>query len=240
MRRNSAILLAAVLALSLAACGDTPPYSAPPAADQTASPSPTKAKATPTPTPIPSPSPTPSPTPDITKFDPVAIQGKGDTVTELVTVPVQYSAVSFAHDGKSNFIVRQYDGDFDRQGSLVNEIGKYTGSTLLDCDGEVIFEVEADGAWSIEIKPLEAAAQGDFSGTGSQVSGVFPATSKGVWEFAHAGKSNFIVRVYTSSGRDGVVNEIGKYSGSAVVDFGNDFAFWVVHADGAWSISQQK
>ena len=69
---------------------------------------------------------------------------------------------------------------------------------------------------------------------------MFKAPNRGVWRITHDGSSNFTVRIYPSSGRDRLVtNEIGIYDGTAIVDFGNDIAFWVVRADGNWTIEPQ-
>ncbi|MGY1624261.1 hypothetical protein ACI789_18840 [Geodermatophilus sp. SYSU D00965] len=53
--------------------------------------------------------------------------------------------VTFTHEGESNFAVFAYGDDRDL---LVNEIGAYTGETLLPT-GTLVLVVEADGPWSI-------------------------------------------------------------------------------------------
>jgi hypothetical protein len=53
--------------------------------------------------------------------------------------------VTLTHQGDSNFAVFAYGEDRDL---LVNEIGNYTGETLLP-SGTLVLTVEADGPWSI-------------------------------------------------------------------------------------------
>jgi hypothetical protein len=56
------------------------------------------------------------------------------------------TTLKITHSGSSNFAVKAY-GDSSRL--LVNEIGKYSGETLLP-SGTVLLEVEADGNWTLE------------------------------------------------------------------------------------------
>jgi hypothetical protein len=53
--------------------------------------------------------------------------------------------VTLTHQGESNFVAIGYG---DGQSLLVNEIGAYTGETLLPA-GTLVLTVEADGPWSI-------------------------------------------------------------------------------------------
>jgi hypothetical protein len=176
---------------------------------------------------------------ELKTFDPIIITGSGDSVTNAVEVSLPYAIVTFTHNGRSNFIIHQYDDSFNRVGSLVNEIGVYAGNKLLEVDGNVVFNVRGDGDWEIKISPLVATEISSFSGNGDDVSGVFLAPANGVWEFTHDGSSNFIIHLYTSNGRRSIVNEIGAYNGTKIVDFGNNMAWWVVRADGKWTIAPQ-
>jgi hypothetical protein len=53
--------------------------------------------------------------------------------------------VTFTHQGESNFAVWAYG---DSRDLLVNEVGPYTGETLLPT-GTLVLTVEADGPWSV-------------------------------------------------------------------------------------------
>jgi len=170
-------------------------------------------------------------------FDPISVKGQGDSVTESIEVPSRNAIAIFKHNGESNFSVRQYDASFNRIGGLVNEIVVFHGSKLLISNYKTIFEVSADGNWEIEIVPFFSIDSGSFDGEGAKVSGIFKAPNKGALKIIHSGDSNFSVRLYSSKGRKGYVNEIGSYDGTVIVDFGIDTAFWVVEADGKWSIA---
>ncbi|MDP2182042.1 MAG: hypothetical protein Q8K99_05660 [Actinomycetota bacterium] len=78
-------------------------------------------------------------------------KGKGKTATDIFYLDAGMKTVVLKHTGESNFIVHVH-GVADE--GLVNEIGKFDGSVILDVpeSGGAIFSVEADGDWSIKIE----------------------------------------------------------------------------------------
>jgi hypothetical protein len=90
--------------------------------------------------------PRPTNVPTVTSFS-----GKGKTATQLFYLESGMKTVTLKHSGKSNFIVDVYGAANE---NLVNEIGNFDGSTVLDVSdsGGAIFSVEADGKWSISIE----------------------------------------------------------------------------------------
>jgi len=64
-----------------------------------------------------------------------------DTITGLATATI-------THKGSSNFVVKAYTSD--DSDLLVNEIGNYNGQVILP-DGTLVFEIIADGTWSIKL-----------------------------------------------------------------------------------------
>jgi hypothetical protein len=265
--RRVAVLLVVLIAAgcapantgALSSPGATPPLTAatqaspPPsqAASATASPvAPTAtllaatATATPAP-PTPSPSPVPptvtpsavpptsSPTPVLV---PVALEGDGQTATDPVQPPGPISVASLTHKGSRNFIVYVIAGD--QKELLVNTIGEYQGQVPVSSTGPVIFNIEADGHWSLHLDPLGSADSAAFAGTGDSVSGVFDAPANGAWEIENAGKRNFIVYLTCNDRRpDLIENKIGPFKGSTYLTFGGKHCFWTVRSDGAWSLA---
>lgn len=65
---------------------------------------------------------------------------------DVVIVNLASPALAITHDGDSNFSVKAWTTD-DRD-LLVNEIGKYSGTVRVQ-PGMVIFDIEADGNWSL-------------------------------------------------------------------------------------------
>ncbi len=135
-----------------------------------------------------------------------------------------------------NFIVKVYPEE-GREDLLVNTIGEYTGQVLLPSSGKMSFDVDADGAWTIDINPVGRVDSSVFSGQGDMVSGMFDPPDNGPWEFSHDGERNFIVRLVCAGGADLVQNELGPVSGSGMVRFDDGPCLWSVQADGNWSLT---
>jgi hypothetical protein len=81
---------------------------------------------------------------------------------------------------------------------------------------------------------------GRFGGTGSTVIGVRARTERELVVTAtHRGESNFVVYLVgfgSLSGRELVVNEIGRYRGQALVDVPRGTLLLWVQADGPWTV----
>lgn len=167
---------------------------------------------------------------------PIVLQGRGQTATNPVTPRTPLSVVTLTHGGSANFIVRAIRGAAAE--SLTNHIGRYDGQRPLAGAEPVVFDVRADGAWSITVEPIKTDGSAPFGGDGDKVSAMFdPARVSGAWEFSHSGSANFIVRAHCAGGTQSVQNEIGRVSGSRVVQFGRGPCFWEVRADGAWNLT---
>lgn len=177
----------------------------------------------------------PTPTPE-----PVVLSGVGQTATDPVQLPSPISVATLMHEGSSNFAVWLYQ-DGQRLDLLVNEIGRFQGRRPLirsvDPDRPVVFDIEADGPWTIRLDPLGFTSSAALSGRGADVSGLFDPPQSGPWEFLHDGQSNFGVWLHCLGGSDLIQNEIGPVSGSRIVEFADGPCFWEVEADGSWSLT---
>ena len=189
-----------------------------------------------------------TPGPGISSFQPFVFSGTGDAVTELTVIPARYvvASIKVSNNGDNNYFgVEQVNGDLEDVTLLVNTVGDYQGSVLVDTerygtDGKVAFSVDANrnGNWEIIVTPLVASESNSFAGAGDYVSGVFLSPGISTWKFSHDGTSNFKVFCYSLSGdNDRVVNEIGAYEAESSVTLGEGYVFWVVQADGNWSIT---
>ena len=82
----------------------------------------------------------------------VKYSGRGDKVLKISKPADGANLIKLTHDGDSNFIVDQLDSDLDETENLVNEIGKYKGTTILDVTEEEEtkrLKIQADGTWTI-------------------------------------------------------------------------------------------
>jgi hypothetical protein len=171
----------------------------------------------------------PSPTP---KPEPIVLRGRGQHATQAVSPPGQISVATFTHTGRRNFIVYSHVGQ--RRELLVNKIGNYQGQRPILGADPVVFDIDADGDWTIILDVVPLVPTADIQGHGDFVSGIFNPPGNGAWEIQHAGTRNFIVKLHCASGTNLVQNVIGPVSGSRVLQFGRGPCFWEIEADGSW------
>ena len=174
--------------------------------------------------------------------------GTGDDVVTVKTVTASV-LVTMTHDGVSNFSVTTKTSNDDYISLLANEIGPYSGTVIQELGTSIftkeklgLFEVSADGNWTIEIKPLSKAKKWNgkpLSGTGDLVIQVPKNTKPGnKLLMSHTGESNFAVTTYSVKGGylDLKANEIGDYSGKST--FGKSY-FIAVETQGNWTLKKK-
>lgn len=163
--------------------------------------------------------------------------GTGDYVAEGLEVN-EYGILNISHSGSSNFAIWLYDQN-NRRNLLVNTIGDYDGSVLVDHTGTYTLEIKADGNWSINSQALSLTKDNNFYGKGDCVTSILN-DAKGSWEITNNGDSNFAVWSYDvfTNKRDLLVNEIGSYSGVVFVKHNNGTIFQIT-SDGEWSINKK-
>lgn len=167
--------------------------------------------------------------------------GTGDDVVRITKPGGSHepAIVTATHRGGSNFIVWGLDRDRTRVDLLVNVIGDYDGRTLLDeMSVSTELEIQADGPWKIEVRPLSAARRlsGSATGTGDEV--LSWGGSSATATIRHRGESNVIVWSHDPDelwGMNLMVNEIGDYDGTVRVPAGSRII--EVQADGTWSVT---
>jgi hypothetical protein len=163
--------------------------------------------------------------------------GRGDKVLKISKPADGANLIKLTHEGDSNFIVDQLDSDLDETENLVNEIGKYGVTTILDVAEEEEtkrLRIQADGKWTIVLSDLTTAREMDNSASGRGDDVLIYRGGAGVAKLTHNGESNFIVEFYNEDGSENLVNEIGKYSGESVI--GSGPGFLQLHADGKWTV----
>lgn len=95
--------------------------------------------------------------------------------------------------------------------------------------------VEADGRWTLTVKPLSTAREFDGYASGNGPDVLWYMGPPRTAALSHTGDSNFIVRQITDDDWKSLANEIGDYFGYAAMLSGP--ALIEVDADGDWSIS---
>jgi hypothetical protein len=150
------------------------------------------------------------------------------------------SIVRITYSGSGNFVVRSYDADNNPINTMVNTIGAYEGVLpldLLDRERTTRLQIQARGAWEVEILPLTQArrleAPATAVGRGDDVLIVLGNSDTAA--ITHSGSSNFVVYGYSESGRQLMVNEIGAYQGVKILPA--RFFLFTIKADGDWEIA---
>ena len=88
-------------------------------------------------------------------FPVVKKSGRGDGVVKLPR-GFGVAMVSATHKGSSNFAIQVLDSDNSHTDLLVNDIGRYSGTTLLEDSNASAakLKVTADGRWTIKVAPV--------------------------------------------------------------------------------------
>lgn len=175
------------------------------------------------------------------EFDTITLSGVGDDVVEVDLHPNALAVATVEHDGESNFIIWATDAAGEETDLIVNEIGVYEGVAAVNfgySDPTEGFDIDADGAWSIVLRPASDARAISSAGGSGQAGEVVIASSLAgeVVDLTHNGESNFIIWAYDAAGDplDLVVNEIGPYQGTQRIPVGTK---WLeIQADGPWTI----
>ena len=169
------------------------------------------------------------------KFTPVKKSGRGDSVVPLPT-GASAGIVTASHTGSANFVVQTLSADNAELDLLVNEIGKYRGSTFYieSMDKPTRLKITADGPWTVSISPVSTGKQMSAKTTGKGDAVLLYDGEAADWSITHAGQANFVVKRIGTDSEDLLVNEIGKYSGTLPV--GSGPAIVILNADGTWSI----
>ncbi|WP_344049440.1 hypothetical protein [Planotetraspora silvatica] len=173
---------------------------------------------------------------------PKTYKGTGSRVVRIQRTD-EIRLVTSTARGSGNFAVWSIGPDGDEQDLLANDIGSHKGTRLMNINGEetVALKVEADGPWTIAIKPVTTARQWSTTkaaGKGDDVlilnpssSGFQTITSK------FTGSGNFTVYGYDGDGNESLLaNEIDRSTAENTLP---DGTFLVrVEGMGAWTLAR--
>lgn len=122
---------------------------------------------------------------------------------------------------------------------LVNTIGSYSGSHLIDIqDGSTTSKITitAVGAWKLTVSGLDKALKVTDKQSGKGDSVLHVAGNSSEAAITNTGESNFVVQVYPEYGgfSDLVVNTIGSYKGTVPLEAP---AYVQITSSGSWTIN---
>lgn len=184
------------------------------------------------------PSVTPTPTPAQPK--PVTYKGRGAKVLKIKKPEEGAVLVTTTIKGPSdNNVVYALDEDNQEGDLLVNTIGSYKGTNLLDLDGSETtrLKVDVSGAWTITLAPLSSAKEltTSYKGSKDMVLLVRAEEAKTLRFNSTGGDSNVTAYWYTEDDSDLLVNDIGRFKAEAPLTPGPGLI--QIGSDGSWTVA---
>lgn len=189
----------------------------------------------------------------VVKEKPIEYSGSGDKIISNVNIPAGEYVATITVNSTRHYAVKFYYGqnDYDYE-LLVNNSGKtYKGTTFLkggstDAVTNGMFQIEAQGSWTIKVEKLTGTATFPISGNGDMVTGLFEGTgNREVFNIKYNSTRHHAVKIYKYNGAEYdyelLVNDSGKaYNGQvmAPTEKGAKY-FFVVEGEGDWSIERQ-
>lgn len=203
-----------------------------------ATPEPTNTPA-PTATPLPTDTPVPTATPAATAT-PAVYTGSGDAIVDVEKGPEPAVAYITGNASSRFFGVKSIDENNDVIDLLVNSTEPYEGIVPLDFGNSEHthrFEVQANGPWTIEVRPLVSVERleipGTISGTGDYVFAIVGGTPDKANITGNEASRFFGVKSYGNF-VDLLVNSTDPYDGTVLLDA--DTVVIEVQAVGDWTI----
>jgi hypothetical protein len=164
-------------------------------------------------------------------------EGSGNELVRLSLPRGLRHTARFTHRGDSNFAVWTLDPTGSPRDLVVNEVGRYDGVRPLDFEtAPSALEIEADGAWTVTVRPFARTAPftGSASGADPAVLRLDGAAGPVRAAVTHRGESNFVLTAYGERRQDLLVNDIGRYTGEVVLPAGT--VALAIEADGPWTL----
>ena len=188
----------------------------------------------------------------IVKEKPIEFSGSGDKIISNVNIPRGEYIARITVNSTRHYAIKFYYGssDYDYE-LLVNNSGKaYAGTTFLkggsiDAVNNGMFEINAQGPWTIKVEKLTGTATFPITGNGDMVTGLFEGSgSREVFNITYNSTRHHAVKIYKYNGSEYdyelLVNDSGKaYNGQvmAPTEKGAKY-FFVVEGEGDWTISK--
>jgi hypothetical protein len=203
-----------------------------PTPEPTNTPAPT---ATPEPTSTPTPEPTATPAPQ-----PVVYSGNGDNVIDIQKPGDVVLAYIRGNAGARYFGIESFDDAGEQVDLLVNTTDPYEGVVLMDIrddDNSTRLQVQAEGEWYIELRPLSTARRvsvpGTIEGTGDDV--IIIDGEPDIAQISGNADGRYFGVIGYSNRSNLLVNTTDPYDGRVIV--ARDTILIEVEAVGSWTIT---
>lgn len=176
-----------------------------------------------------------------------SFSGSGQAVTDTFDA-VRFTTFVYEYDGANGFEIGLIDSETgETQAVLLEEDGPISGAVGIGLsNGRYALEIDADGAWQIELGEPAAPEEGratppaTIEGERANVYGKVITGDAVTVRGQHTGESDFIVNAWDEANTEGTPNErlfaeVGEFEGETTLE-GSGLYYISVEADGAYQI----
>lgn len=153
------------------------------------------------------------------EVEPVTYKGSGNKVLKINKPEEGVVLMTTTIKGEdTNQVIYSLDDALEENSLLVNTIGSYKGTTLLDDDGSETkrLKVEVEGSWVIVLDPITSARELNDSAKGSKDDVLlYRSGDAAILNFTSTGGDSNVAYWSTDDGTGLVVNDIGKFKAEA-------------------------
>jgi|GEM_PF-2582534 len=169
-------------------------------------------------------------------------EGRGNAIVEL-DIPTVPAVIDVTHDGTDAFSVMKLDPDLEHIAYVAITYGPHEGTGGVQLTNDEIvggLEIEADGNWTYEIRPVSGEPEIACPVDGRSEDVIILSAFKdrgGQAHVTYAGENPFSITAYGDGESSLLVNEVGPYEGTFDVPAG--LYVWFIDAmfdDAMWSI----
>lgn len=177
--------------------------------------------------------PAPPPAPPAPAVQPATFTGVGDDIL-TIDLAGNPGLVTFQCAACQSNVVLKTNG---RESLLVNTIGAYQGSHLVDMrdtSNTTELEINADSEWTLNVADPSTASRtaGVAQGSGDGV--VYMEATANKAAITNTGERNFVVQGFGGSRPELAVNEIGSYKGTVRLTLPG---YVQINSTGDWTIT---
>jgi hypothetical protein len=164
-------------------------------------------------------------------------KGNGTKVLKIkkpgqVTGPVLLAAT---YRGGGDFKVLARDPSLHRSDIVIDVIGNYKGTNMLDSHGTQTraLRIQAHGPWTVKLKLVATARRVSTHAKGRGDDVLLYTGTNGVATFNYRGKAKFVVK-YADASNGVLVDQVGRFLGQVPIKKGP--VLIGVSAEGAWTL----
>ena len=167
---------------------------------------------------------------------PIEYSGRGDKVLRIKKSSSGHQLISFTHSGQSKFIVHEVDAELREVENLVNSVGDYEGTTILNASGTATdrIKIQAKGEWTVRLADMATATPIGSSAEGRGDEVLHYRGKGGAIRGKHSGEGEFLVYYHNEGNALLLLAGFGQDLAESSISAGPGFLR--IRAAGQWTI----